>query len=284
MDFGAVNKSASSNVRIGAGESVNPLLRRLLVSLVRLVIHREIIGAWAGLRYGRLACPKTNGCGQVRKACPKTSLRCFGQNANCGHRLRTGRTPMPRTFAYLRVSTTDQTTDNQVREIAAAGFTIDHKRIISETVSGSSAVEQRPGFMRLLDRLEAGDVLVVTKLDRLGRNAIDVTQTVARLEAMGVRVHCLALGGVDLTSAAGKMTMGVIAHVAQFERDLLIERTHAGLERAKAEGASLGRPTSLDTAQRVAVLADLAAGVSVSEAARRMGVSRQTIMRARDAA
>jgi putative DNA-invertase from lambdoid prophage Rac len=78
----------------------------------------------------------------------------------------------------------------------------------------------------------------VTKLDRLGRDAIDVSSTVAKLAELGVRVHCLALGGVDLTSAAGRMTMGVINHVAQFERDLLIERRHAGLARAKAGGSA----------------------------------------------
>jgi len=72
-------------------------------------------------------------------------------------------------------------------------------------------------------------VLIVTKLDRLGRNAIDVGATVAKLAHMGVRVHCPALGGVDLTSPAGRMTMGVINAVAQFERDLLIERTQSGL-------------------------------------------------------
>ena len=138
--------------------------------------------------------------------------------------------------------------------------------------------------MRLLDRLEADDVLVVTKLDRLGRNAIDVTQTVAKLETMGVRVHCLALGGVDLTSAAGKMTMGVLLAVAQFERDMLIERTQAGLERAKAEGATLGRPATFDDAQRDAIRAALAAGASVSALAKQYDTSRQTIMRARDAA
>jgi putative DNA-invertase from lambdoid prophage Rac len=188
---------------------------------------------------------------------------------------------MPRTFAYVRVSTLDQTTENQVREIIAAGFAVEPKRIIAETVSGSSALEQRPGFMRLLDRLEASDVLVVTKLDRLGRNAIDVAQTVAKLEAMGVRVHCLALGGVDLTSPAGKMTMGVIAAVAQFERDLIIERTQAGLERAKAEGKVLGRPAALDDAQRAEVRAELATGASVSAVARQFATSRQTILRAR---
>jgi putative DNA-invertase from lambdoid prophage Rac len=87
-------------------------------------------------------------------------------------------------------------------------------------------------------------------LDRLRRNAIDVATTVDRLASMGVRVHCPALGGVDLTSRAGRMTMGVINAVAQFERDLLIERTQAGLQRAKAEGATFGRPTILDASQR----------------------------------
>ena len=77
---------------------------------------------------------------------------------------------------------------------------------------------------------------MVTKLDRLGRNAMDVRATVEQLDKLGVRVHCLALGGVDLTSPAGKMTMQVIAAVAEFERDLLIERTQAGLERARQAG------------------------------------------------
>jgi putative DNA-invertase from lambdoid prophage Rac len=191
---------------------------------------------------------------------------------------------MPRTFAYVRVSTAGQTTDNQVREIEAAGFQVDRRRVTSETVSGSAAMDQRPGFMRLLDRLEADDVLVVTKLDRLGRNTVDVCGTVAKLEAMGIRVHCLALGGMDLTSSAGKMTMGVLMNVAQFERDLLIERTNAGLDRAKAEGITLGRPSTFDDDQRAAVLAALATGASVSEVARQHGTSRQTVMRVRDAA
>jgi putative DNA-invertase from lambdoid prophage Rac len=190
---------------------------------------------------------------------------------------------MPRTFAYVRVSTAGQTTENQVREIEAAGFKVEPRRVVSETVSGSSAIEQRPGFMRLLDKLEPDDVLIVTRLDRLGRNAIDVATTVDRLEKTGVRVHCLALGGVDLTSSAGRMTMGVINAVAQFERDLLIERTQAGLERAKAEGATFGRPATLDAAQRDAVRRALATGASVSALAKQHGTSRQTIMRARDA-
>ncbi|HEX8373721.1 MAG TPA: recombinase family protein, partial [Geminicoccaceae bacterium] len=102
---------------------------------------------------------------------------------------------MSRTFAYARVSTAGQTTENQVREIAAAGFAVEPHRVVGETVSGGEAIARRRGFSRLLDRMERGDVLVVTRLDRLGRDAIDVSATVGRLADMGVRVHCLALGG-----------------------------------------------------------------------------------------
>jgi putative DNA-invertase from lambdoid prophage Rac len=191
---------------------------------------------------------------------------------------------MPRTFAYCRVSTIGQTVENQIREIEAAGFAVEKRRLITETVSGSSAIDQRPGFLKLLDRLERDDVLVVTKLDRLGRNSIDVQTTVKRLDDLGVRVHCLALGGVDLTSPAGKMTMAVIAAVAQFERDLLVERTQAGLERARAEGTALGRPATLTPSVRADVRARLDAGESVSAVARDLKTSRMTIMRAREAA
>lgn len=150
-----------------------------------------------------------------------------------------------RTFAYCRVSTDGQTTDNQIQEIASAGFAVMPQRTITETISGSVAASERPGFGKLMDKMEAGDVLVVTKLDRLGRNAMDVRATLELLTGLGVRVHCLALGGMDLTSAAGKMTMGVISCMAEFERDLLVERTQAGLARAKAEGKTLGAPPKL---------------------------------------
>lgn len=187
---------------------------------------------------------------------------------------------MSRTFAYCRVSTADQTTDNQVGEIEAAGFAVDPQRVIVETVSGSVAALERKGFARLLDRLEGGDVVIVTKLDRLGRNAIDVRSTVERLASAGVKVHCLALGGVDLTSAAGKMTMGVISACAEFERDLLIERTQAGLARAKASGKVLGRPSKLSDEAKAAIREAKAAGASYGALAKDYGVSRAAIQRA----
>jgi putative DNA-invertase from lambdoid prophage Rac len=186
---------------------------------------------------------------------------------------------MTRTFAYCRVSTDDQTTDNQVREIASAGFAVEPQRVVAETVSGSVAAMERKGFARLVDRLEAGDVLIVTKLDRLGRNAMDVRSTVETLAKAGVRVHCLALGGIDLTSPAGKMTMGVITAVAEFERDLLIERTQAGLSRVKAEGKPLGRPAALNSEQQADIRRRRAEGQSLGALAAAYKVSRAAIQR-----
>jgi putative DNA-invertase from lambdoid prophage Rac len=191
---------------------------------------------------------------------------------------------MSRNFIYARVSTTDQNTENQIREIEAAGFAVNKRRIVTESISGSVTATERPQFAKLLDRLEPGDVLIVTKLDRLGRNAMDVRSTVDRLATEGVRVHCLALGGVDLTSAAGKMTMGVLIAVAEFERDLLIERTHAGIARARAESKVMGRPSALTNAQQAQALQRLAAGESVSRLARDYGTTRQSIMRLRNKA
>lgn len=186
---------------------------------------------------------------------------------------------MARAFAYCRVSTAEQTTENQIQEIVGAGFAVDAHRIVCETVSGSVAAMERPAFAKLSDRLEKEDVLIVTKLDRLGRNAMDVRATVERLADAGVRVHCLALGGVDLCSPAGRMTMSVISAVAEFERDLLIERTQAGLRRAKAEGKVLGRPMALSIDQQAEIMARKISGESLGTLAKEYGVSRAAIQR-----
>ncbi|MGJ0505674.1 MAG: recombinase family protein [Methylocystis sp.] len=191
---------------------------------------------------------------------------------------------MSRTFVYARVSTADQATRNQTAEIEAAGFKVDQRRVVEETISGGVQALQRPGFAKLLDRLEAGDVLVVTKLDRLGRNVIDVRQTVDQLAERGVRVHCLALGGADLTSSAGKMVMSVLSAVAEFERDLLRERTAARIERARAEGKAPGRPSRLTSDQRSEIVARLEKGETIYSLAKAFNVDRRLIQRARDAA
>ncbi|HCO9610876.1 TPA: recombinase family protein [Escherichia coli] len=188
---------------------------------------------------------------------------------------------MSRIFAYCRVSTLEQTTENQRREIESAGFNVRPQRIIEEQISGSVAASERPGFNRLLDRLESGDVLIVTKLDRLGRNAMDIRKTVEQLTESGIRVHCLALGGVDLTSSAGKMTMQVISAVAEFERDLLLERTYSGIARARDAGKRFGRSPLLNEEQKQKVLERIKSGASISAIAREFRTTRQTILRVR---
>ena len=112
---------------------------------------------------------------------------------------------------------------------------------------------------------------------------MDVGATVAKLADLGVRVHCLALGGVDLASSTGKLTMNVINSVAEFERDLLIERTQAGLNRARAEEKRLGRPASLNAEQQAMVTQQLEEGMAVSALARKFKTSRQTILRIKGA-
>jgi putative DNA-invertase from lambdoid prophage Rac len=184
-----------------------------------------------------------------------------------------------RTFIYARVSTTEQDTESQIKEIIASGFDVESYRIIRESVSGSTATADRKEFTRLIDKLEKGDVLVVTKLDRLGRNAIDVSSTVSKLANIGVKVHCLQLGGIDLTSSAGKMTMGVVNTMAEFERDLIIERTKMGLINAKEKGVILGRPPKLTNEDKATIAKNIKEGVSVSSLAREFNVARASIQR-----
>lgn len=184
---------------------------------------------------------------------------------------------MSRIFAYARVSTVEQLTENQREEIAAAGYAIEPLRFIEEKVSGSVQAAQRPGFQKLLERMEPGDSLIVTKLDRIGRDSIDVQQTVQLFKDRGIRLVVLQLGNLDLTSSTGELTVKVLAAVADFERDLIIERTKAGQERARAEGKHMGRPAKTTTEQQEEIRQRLDKGESVSSLARAFEVSRGTI-------
>lgn len=191
---------------------------------------------------------------------------------------------MSRVFAYARVSTVEQLTENQRGEIEAAGYAVEPRRFIEEQVSGSVSASQRPGFMKLLERLERGDTLVVTKLDRLGRDSIDVQQTVERFTREGIRLVVLQLGNLDLTSPAGELMVKMLAAVADFERALIVERTQAGLMRAKAEGKKLGRPPKTGERDRAVIRQRLSKGETVSQLARDFGISRASVIALRDAA
>jgi DNA invertase Pin-like site-specific DNA recombinase len=181
------------------------------------------------------------------------------------------------TFAYGRVSTKDQTTDNQRIEIEAAGYPI-HYWYADEGVSGKVSAMQRPQFAKMLGQMRDGEKLVVTKLDRLGRDAQDVGATIKMLASRNIEVVVLQLGKLDLTSAAGKLMLTMLAAVAEMERDLLVERTHAGLERAKAEGKTLGRTPKTTPEQKEAMKAEYASGETVSALARKYNISRASVL------
>ena len=191
---------------------------------------------------------------------------------------------MSRVFAYARVSTVEQLTENQREQIEQAGYQIAPRRFVEEKVSGSVPALQRPGFVRLLDRLESGDTVVVTKLDRLGRDSIDVQQTVNLFQDRGLRLVVLQLGNLDLTSSAGGLMVKMLAAVADFERDLIIERTQAGLARAKAEGKRLGRPTKTTEKDREEIRKAIQQGQTISEIARNYSISRALVHNIRDGA
>ncbi|MFS2263094.1 recombinase family protein [Vibrio vulnificus] len=183
-----------------------------------------------------------------------------------------------RIFAYCRVSTVEQTTDNQILAIRNAGYDVQESRVISETVSGSVRAMERKEFKTLVEhKLEAGDTLVVLKLDRLGRDNIDVQQTIEQLTAKKIKVVSLDLPVSDLSSAEGKLMLQMFSAFAEFERNRIRERTQEGLNRAKAEGKKLGRPAAKDTTANVQRCK--AEGLSQSATAKELGIGIATVKR-----
>ncbi|EPG4055785.1 recombinase family protein [Klebsiella pneumoniae] len=185
---------------------------------------------------------------------------------------------MSRTFAYCRVSTSEQTPENQIMAIRQAGYDILDSRIVSEIVSGGVQAMKRKGFADMIThKLEKGDQLVVLKLDRLGRDNIDVQQTIAMLVEKGIDIVSLDLPVRNLASTEGKLMLQMFSAFAEFEKSRIIERTKEGLARAKKEGKKLGRPVATDTFKRVQEAK--AGGLSQSKAARELGLSLPTIKR-----
>jgi putative DNA-invertase from lambdoid prophage Rac len=145
----------------------------------------------------------------------------------------------------LRVSTVDQTTEQQLSQISAAGHQVDRDRVFVEHgVSGKVPALQRQQFQRLYDRMSKGDTLVVARLDRLGRDVLDLVTTVEKLTDRGININVLGLGVLD-QSAQSRLTLNVLAAISQFERQIISERTKAKLSQLKADGVRLGRPVKV---------------------------------------
>lgn len=182
------------------------------------------------------------------------------------------------TFGYGRVSTKEQQSENQRLELERAGYDVAYW-FADEGVSGKVPALERAQFRVLLDKIRDGETLVVTKLDRLGRDAQDIGATIKLLAARRVEVVVLQLGKLDLTSSAGKLMLTMLGAIAEMERDLLVERTQSGLARAKAEGKTLGRPTKTTDGQRAEIVSMRKSGASISALSRTYGISRASVMR-----
>ena len=180
-------------------------------------------------------------------------------------------------FAYSRVSTSNQNTENQKLEIQRAGFNVDYY-FEDVGISGKTSASQRQQFSLLLNKIRDGETLIVSKLDRLGRDAIDVLSTVKLLSERNIKVIVLQLGNTDLTSTTGKLLLTMLSAVAEMERSMIVERTQAGLARARAEGKILGRKSKTTAEQKSEIKKRLSAGESVSSLARAFSVSRASII------
>lgn len=144
-------------------------------------------------------------------------------------------------FAYLRVSTKGQTTDNQRLKIEGVEYIRVDKWITEQAVSGSIRALERPQFAKLIGATKAGDTVIAVSLDRLGRDTEDVLHTIRKFHEKGVHLRLMDLDGNDLTSETGKILVTLLSMVAEMERNKCIARTAAGVARAKAEGKVFGR-------------------------------------------
>jgi len=180
-------------------------------------------------------------------------------------------------LGYARVSTDDQDLTNQRAELHAVGCT----KIFSEKITGTR--RDRPELARMLDHLRPGDIVTVTRLDRLARSTRDLLDIAEHIQSGGAGLRSLAEPWADTTTPAGRMVMTVFAGIAEFERSLIVERTRSGRVAAKARGVKFGpRPTLTHVQVKHARCLIDQDGQSVKEVATLLGVHRSTLYRALD--
>ena len=175
-------------------------------------------------------------------------------------------------IGYARVSTEEQNLDAQVAALKEAGA----ERIFDEKISGS--IRSRPALDRMLDQLRTGDVVLVSKYDRLARSLPDLLDIVAKVEEAGAGFRSLA-EDIDTTTPAGRLVFHVFASIAQFERERIRERTMEGLASARAKGRVGGRPPALSKDQKAEVRRLKSEGRAVKDIAAMFKVSSATVKR-----
>jgi DNA invertase Pin-like site-specific DNA recombinase len=178
-------------------------------------------------------------------------------------------------IGYARVSTDDQNLDLQRDALKKAGC----EEIYTDKVSGTKA--RRPGLEQALSHLRAGDTLVVWRLDRLGRSLRHLIDTITTLQERGIGFNSLT-EAIDTTTSGGRLVFNIFASLAEFEREIIRERTNAGLQAARSRGKLGGRPKALSDKQ-VQMLRNLAADpdTSIDDICKTLGISRMTYYRYR---
>jgi DNA invertase Pin-like site-specific DNA recombinase len=176
-------------------------------------------------------------------------------------------------YGYARVSTDGQTLNAQLDALRVAGA----EKVFQETASGANA--ERRELKRLLATLNAGDVVLVTRLDRLARSTLDLLRTLETLTKAGAGFRSLADTWADTTTPHGRLMLTILGGLAEFERELITARTSEGRARAKARGVKLGAPFKLTHHQKQEALTRKAAGEAVRDVARSFNVSPATISR-----
>jgi DNA invertase Pin-like site-specific DNA recombinase len=176
-------------------------------------------------------------------------------------------------YGYARVSTDGQSLASQDAELHAAGCA----KVYAEKISGARS--DRPELAKALKRLTVGDVLIVTRLDRLARSTRDLLNILDDIAKRGAGFKSLHDAWADTTSAHGRLMVTILAGLAEFERELILARTSDGRTRAKARGIRFGRPAALTVHQRQEALQRLANGEAQADVARTFNVSQATISR-----
>jgi DNA invertase Pin-like site-specific DNA recombinase len=177
-------------------------------------------------------------------------------------------------YGYARVSTNDQSLEAQLAELTAAGC----GRVFREKISGKALA--RPELDRTLRAIGSGDVLIVTRLDRLARSTRDLLNTIKQIADAGATFKSLRDAWADTTTAHGRLMLTVLGGLAEFERELIVQRTGEGRERAMAKGVAFGRKPKLTHHQRLEAIARRdAGGETVSDIARSYNVHHSMISR-----
>lgn len=184
-----------------------------------------------------------------------------------------------RQLGYTRVSTSGQDAKLQLDALVDAG--VQKRDVFADVTSGSKAAIERPGMKKLLAYVQPGDTVVVWRVDRLGRSLIDVLNTVNLLRERGVYLRSIS-DGIDPTTTSGRLMLNMLATLAEYERELIVERVNAGIAAARQGGTRFGRPISdpVVIADKLRIVTDARAkGRTAEEAARLVGWSRATLYR-----